>query len=67
MFVIGVLTLTRNWSWVGPLRRDRVSLVRLAVAAVLIAINWCLYIWGVNNDHVVRHVHETASQITGVS
>ena len=46
--------MTRNWSWVGPLRRDGVSLARLSLAAVLIAVNWCIYIWGVNNDHVVE-------------
>jgi len=54
VFVVGVLTLTHNWSWVGPLRGDRVSLARMSVAAVLIAANWCLYIWGVNNGHVVE-------------
>ena len=27
---------------------------RLALAAVLIAGNWALYIWGVNNEHVVE-------------
>ena len=52
--MLGVLALTRNWSWVGPLRSDRVSLSRLSIAAVLIAANWCLYIWGVNNGHVVE-------------
>ena len=54
VFVVGVLALTRNWSWVRPLRGDRASLARMSVAAVLIAANWCLYIWGVNNGHVVE-------------
>ena len=40
--------------WIRPLLRDRPSLARLAVAAVLIAGNWVLYIWGVNNEHVVE-------------
>lgn len=52
--VLGVLTLTRNWSWIGPLRGDWLSLTRMSVAAMLIAANWCLYIWGVNNGHVVE-------------
>jgi len=26
----------------------------MGLAAVLIAANWCLYIWGVNNEHVVE-------------
>src|SRR4051812_8868287 len=35
------------------LPRDRRRLSLLFVAAVLIAVNWGVYIWGVNHDHVV--------------
>jgi len=54
VFVVVVLAVTRQWAWIRPLLRDRTSLVRLTVAAVLIAGNWVLYIWGVNNEHVVE-------------
>jgi len=54
VFVVGILTVTRGWGWIRPLRHDPVSLARMALAAVLIAANWCLYIWGVNNEHVVE-------------
>ena len=54
VFVLGVLAVQRNWSWLRPLLSDRASLTRLGLAAVLIAGNWCLYIWGVNNNHVVE-------------
>jgi chloramphenicol-sensitive protein RarD len=54
VFVLGVLALTRSWGWVRPLLCDRQSLARLTLAAVLVAGNWCLYIWGVNNEHVVE-------------
>ena len=30
------------------------ALPRLTLAAVLIAVNWLVYIWAVNNDHVVE-------------
>ncbi|HEX6937667.1 MAG TPA: EamA family transporter RarD [Actinomycetes bacterium] len=53
-FVLGVLAARRSWSWVRPLLDDPVSLARMTLAAVLIAGNWCLYIWGVNNEHVVE-------------
>jgi chloramphenicol-sensitive protein RarD len=43
-----------RWGWLRPLLADRASLRRLACAAVLIAGNWALYIWGVNNEHVVE-------------
>lgn len=54
MFVLAVLAVSRSWGWVRPLLADRASLARLSLAAVLIAGNWALYIWGVNNEHVVE-------------
>jgi len=36
------------------LPRDRRRLRLLAVAAIVIAVNWGLYIWGVNHHHVVE-------------
>jgi chloramphenicol-sensitive protein RarD len=46
-----VLTVPRGW-W----RRIRSThnLVMLALAAATISVNWGLYIWGVNNGHVVE-------------
>ena len=52
--VLAVLAVQRSWTWVRPLLADRPSLVRLGLAAVLIAGNWCLYIYGVTNEHVVE-------------
>jgi len=54
VFVLVVLTVRRRWEWVQPLLADRATMVRLSLAAVLIAANWALYIWGVNNEHVVE-------------
>jgi chloramphenicol-sensitive protein RarD len=39
---------------VRALPRDRRRLMLLAAAAVLIGVNWGVYIWGVNNHHVVE-------------
>jgi chloramphenicol-sensitive protein RarD len=54
VLVLVVLAARRRWEWLRPLLADRVSLARLSLAAVLIAGNWALYIWGVNNEHVVE-------------
>ena len=54
VFVLVVLTVRGRWAWLRPLLADRVTMARLALAAVLIAANWALYIWGVNNEHVVE-------------
>ena len=49
-----VLALGRRWSWLRPLLRDRALTTRLAAAALLITVNWVVYIWGVNHGHVVE-------------
>ena len=54
VLVLGVVVLGRGWPQVGAVLGDVVSLARLGLAAVLIAGNWCLYIWAVNNEHVVE-------------
>jgi chloramphenicol-sensitive protein RarD len=54
LVVATVLAVTRNWAWVRPLLADRTTLARMALAAVLISVNWATYIWGVNNEHVVE-------------
>lgn len=54
VFVLGLLAVRRSWSWARPLLRDPASMVRMALAAALIGGNWCIYIWGVNNEHVVE-------------
>ena len=52
--VLVVLGVGRRWAWLRPLLADRASMARLALAAVLIGGNWAVYIYGVNNDHVVE-------------
>jgi chloramphenicol-sensitive protein RarD len=54
LVVLVLLAVTRDWAWLGPFAHDRASQWRLAVASVVIAANWCLYIYGVNSDQVVE-------------
>ncbi len=54
LVVLGVLTVTRSWSWVRPLLRDRRTVATMSAAAALIGANWVIYIWGVNSGHVVE-------------
>jgi len=54
LVVVAILAVQRNWGWVRLLAEDRRSLAILLAAAVLIALNWCLYIYGVNSDQVVE-------------
>jgi chloramphenicol-sensitive protein RarD len=54
VFVVAVLTARRQWSWVRYYIADRRRIALLSTAALVIAVNWYVYIWGVNHDHVVE-------------
>lgn len=54
VFVAAILALRRRWGFVAALRRDRRRLALLSAAAVLVSINWGVYIWAVNAGHVVE-------------
>ncbi len=47
-----LLAVTRSWSAVRAV--DRRTLARLALAAVVIAVNWGVFIYGVTSDQVVE-------------
>ena len=48
-----VLTLLRRWAWLSAVASNRALLARFVISAVLISLNWFVYIWAVNNDHVI--------------
>ena len=53
-FVVGYLLLRHGAGWLREaLRRPRVPLM-LGASSILISINWGLYIWAVNNGHVIE-------------
>ena len=49
-----VVLVSRQWSWIRPLTRDRRRLLLLAAAAITLSLNWGVYIYGVNSDQVVQ-------------
>ena len=52
--VLAILVVRRHFSWFSPLMRQPRKLALLALAAVLISVNWCTYIFAVNTGHVVE-------------
>jgi RarD protein len=52
--VVVILAVRRHWSWFGDLIRRPAKLGLLALAAVVITVNWGVYIYAVNSDHVVE-------------
>ena len=54
LFIGLLLTVLRRWGLVRALVTDRRRLLILAGAAVLIAANWLVFVYGVNSGHVVE-------------
>jgi chloramphenicol-sensitive protein RarD len=54
LFVVGVLALQRDWSWLRVALRQRKTLLVYTLAAVLLSCNWFIYIWGVNAGYIVE-------------
>lgn len=54
LFVGLLLTARRRWGQVRAVVRDRRNTLVLAAAAVLIAVNWLVFVYGVNSGHVVE-------------
>ena len=53
VLVAGYLALRRGAAWWRPLAAQPRLVRLLATSAVLIALNWWLYIWSVNHGHIV--------------
>jgi chloramphenicol-sensitive protein RarD len=51
--VLALLAVKGAWSWIRPLARQPRVLARFALSALLIALNWGLYIWAVTSGHVI--------------
>ncbi|MEI7655624.1 MAG: EamA family transporter RarD [Actinomycetes bacterium] len=54
VFLAAVAWVRKGWPQVAAVARNRRSAVLLAAAALLVTINWGLYIWAVNNHQVVE-------------
>ncbi|MFI6502212.1 EamA family transporter RarD [Nonomuraea typhae] len=52
--VVAILAVRRHWSWFRELLKQPRKLALLAVAAVVITVNWGTYIYAVNTGHVVE-------------
>ena len=53
LFVALVLLVRRQGAWLAPLLRQPRLLGVSALSALLLSANWLLYVWAVNNGHVL--------------
>lgn len=54
VFVSLLLSVTRNWRFLGRLVRNRRLLLGVTLAGILVGANWATYIIGVNSSRVVE-------------
>jgi chloramphenicol-sensitive protein RarD len=53
LFLLIVLAVRKQWSWLNLVRQPRVF-GSFVASAVLLSVNWLIYIWAVNNGHVIE-------------
>ncbi|MCS0591058.1 EamA family transporter RarD [Massilia norwichensis] len=53
LFLVIVLAVRKQWAWLAVLRQPRVF-GSFVASAVLLSLNWLIYIWAVNNHHVIE-------------
>jgi chloramphenicol-sensitive protein RarD len=54
LFLAVVISYMRRWSELRQAFSSAKSLLTVSVAALLISANWLIYIWAVNNNHIVE-------------
>lgn len=53
ILIVGVLAARRNLGALGAALRDRRIVLPLTASALFIGFNWLVYVWSVNNGHVI--------------
>lgn len=53
LFLVMVLAWRKQWAWIPALLKKPKLIAGFASSALLLSINWFIYIWATNNDHIV--------------
>lgn len=54
LVVLVLLAYQGHWNWIGGALRDRRTLLTFMTTAVVLSINWFVYIWAVNHGQVIE-------------
>jgi chloramphenicol-sensitive protein RarD len=54
LFLVIVLTVRRQWKWLPAVLRQPRVIASFVASAFLLSANWLMYIWAVNNGHVIE-------------
>ncbi|MBV8502479.1 MAG: EamA family transporter RarD [Paucibacter sp.] len=52
--LLATLTVLRRWAWLGAALKNRRLVGSFALSALLLSGNWLVYVWAVQNGHVVE-------------
>ena len=53
VFLMGVLMALKRWAWLRDVARQPRVLLAFGLSALLLSVNWSVYVWAVQNAHVV--------------
>lgn len=53
LFVVLLLLVLKRWAWIGQVARQPKVLGAFALSALLLSSNWLIYVWAVQNQHVL--------------
>ena len=54
LLVVGYIVVVGEWRAFRALFRDKTLLLRIGAASVLVSVNWGIFIWAVNDGHIVE-------------
>ncbi len=54
LFLAAIITLNKRWKEFKEAFSKKKTVLTIAAASILISINWLVYIWAVNNNHIVE-------------
>ena len=52
--LLAILTVMRRWAWLGAALKNPRLLATFALSALLLSGNWLMYVWAVQNGHVLE-------------
>lgn len=54
LFLLVVLGVRRQWQWLPAVLGQPRVIASFVASALLLSVNWLMYIWAVNNGHVIE-------------
>lgn len=53
-FVVGLIFLFGRWQELKVIVKDPAKRIGISLGAIMVSINWFIYIWAVNNNYIVQ-------------